>query len=84
MTGENGVAQTIIFLSNVLESWHSKLNTFAYNAGKLNEAEWLAFYSQMDEWLEAITKAVTFVGNPTKENNDNTGGLKQGSEIKNM
>ena len=67
MTGENGLAQAIIFFSNVLESWNSKLNTFAYNGGKINEGEWQAFYSQTDEWLESINKAITFVGKPNKD-----------------
>ena len=70
MTGENGLAQAIIFFSNVLETWNSKLNTFAYNGGKLNEGEWLAFYSQMDEWLESINKSITFVGKSMKDNDD--------------
>lgn len=70
MTGENGLAQTIIFFSNILETWNSKLNTFAYNSGKLGDGEWQAFYAQMDEWLEAMNKAVSFVGKPTKDNDE--------------
>ena len=70
MTGENGLAQAIIFFSNILETWNSKLNTFAYNSGKLNDSEWQAFYAQMDEWLESMNKALSFVGKSTKDNDD--------------
>jgi hypothetical protein len=77
MTGENGLAQAIIFFSNVLESWNSKLTTFAYSAGKLNETDWIAFYTQMDEWLDTINKAVTFVGKSTKDDDDTGGGKKR-------
>ena len=81
MTGENGLAQAIIFFSNVLESWNSKLNTYAYSGGKLNEAEWQAFYAQMEEWLETINKALTFVGKSTKDDED-TGERKKTNETK--
>jgi hypothetical protein len=70
MTGENGLAQAIIFFNNILEAWNSKLNTYAYNAGKLNEGDWRAFYFQMDEWLETINKAITLVGKRIKDNDD--------------
>jgi hypothetical protein len=70
MTGENGLAQTIIFFSNVLEAWNSKLNTFAYNGAKLNDSDWQAFYSQMDEWLETINKTLTYVGKSVKDNDN--------------
>ncbi len=83
MTGENGLAQSIIFFSNVLEAWNSKLNTFAYNGGKLNENEWQIFYSQMDEWLETINKSVTFVGKSIKDDDD-IGGEKKKKETKPM
>ena len=73
MTGENGFAQTIIFFSNILESWNSKLNTFAYNAGKLNEAEWQAFYAQSEEWLETLNKATQMIGKPTKDHEEDNG-----------
>lgn len=76
MTGENGLAQAIIFFSNVLETWNSKLNTFAYNGGKLNDGEWQAFYAQTDEWLEGMNKALTFVGKPTNDSDD-LGGEKE-------
>jgi len=81
MTGENGLAQSIIFFSNVLEAWNSKLNTFAYNGGKLNDSDWQAFYAQMDEWLETINKTLTFVGKPMKDG-DNLGDEKQKKEAK--
>ncbi|CAF1214104.1 unnamed protein product [Rotaria sordida] len=84
MTGENGLAQSIIFFSNVLESWNSKFNTYAYSGGKINEAEWLAFFSQMDEWFETMNKAVTLVGKSTKDNQDDIGGEKKGNETKNV
>ncbi|CAF3964124.1 unnamed protein product [Rotaria sp. Silwood2] len=84
MTGENGLAQSVIFFSNVLESWSGKFNTYAYSGGKTSEAEWLAFYSQMDEWLETMNKAVTFVGKSTKDNHDDTGGEKKENETKNV
>jgi hypothetical protein len=77
MTGENGLAETIIFFSNVLESWNSKLNTYAYGGGKLNDNEWLIFYSQMDDWLETINKAVTFVGKSIKDDDDIEGEKKK-------
>jgi len=70
MTGENGLAQTIIFFSNVLETWNSKLNTYAYSGGKLTESDWLTFYAQMDEWIEAIHKAIGCVSKPTKDSDD--------------
>lgn len=76
MTGENGLAQAIIFFSNILETWNSKLNTFAYNSGKLNDGEWQAFYAQMDEWFESMNKALSFVGKPTKDG-DELGGDKE-------
>ncbi len=81
MTGENGLAQSIIFFSNVLEAWNSKLNTFAYNGGKLIDSDWQAFYTQMDEWLETINKTLTFVGKPMKDS-DNLGDEKQKKEAK--
>ena len=77
MTGENGLAQTIIFFSNILETWNSKLNTFAYNSGKLNDVEWQAFYAQLDEWLESMNKALSFVGKPTKDSDDLGGAAKE-------
>jgi hypothetical protein len=83
MTGENGLAQAIIFFSNVLESWNSKLNTYAYSGGKINEGEWQGFYSQIDEWLEIINKAVNFVGKSTKDDDD-IGGEKKKKETKPM
>lgn len=70
MTGENGFAQTIIFFSNILESWNTKLNTFAYNAGKFSEAEWQAFYGQTEEWIETISKAMGMVGKATKDQDE--------------
>lgn len=70
MTGENGLAQTIIFFSNVLETWNSKLNTYAYSGGKITESDWQNFYFQMDEWLESVHKAIGFVGKSTKDNDD--------------
>lgn len=84
MTGENGLAQSIIFLSNVLESWNSKFNAFAYSAGKIHEAEWLAFHSQMDEWLESINKAVTFVGKSIRDHSDDPSAEKKESGTKNV
>lgn len=77
MTGENGLAQSIIFFSNVLETWNSKLNTYAYNGGKLNESEWQSFYSQMDEWLETINKAINFVGKSIQDHDDIEGEKKK-------
>ncbi|CAF0912480.1 unnamed protein product [Adineta ricciae] len=62
MTGENGLAQSIIFFVNVLETWNSKLNTYAHGSGKLNEAAWHAFYGQMEEWFDAINKTMTYIG----------------------
>ena len=70
MTGENGFAQIIIFFSNILEGWTSKLNTFAYNVGKISEAEWQSFYNQSEEWLETVQKAINVVGKVTKEHDD--------------
>lgn len=84
MTGENGLAQGVIFLSNVLESWTSKLHTYVNGTGRINETEWLAFYSQMDEWLESINKSVNFVGKSTKDSGDDTNGEKKACGIKNM
>ncbi|CAF3331691.1 unnamed protein product [Rotaria socialis] len=84
MTGENGLAQTVIFFSNVLESWNSKFNTYAYTGGKISEGEWLAFYSQMDEWLEGINKAVAFVGKSTKDSSDELDEQKKGNAVKNV
>jgi hypothetical protein len=81
MTGENGLAQSIIFFSNVLESWNSRLNTYAYSGGKINEAEWQGFYGQTEEWLETINKAVTFVGKSTKDDEE-IGERKKTNEIK--
>ena len=72
MIGENGLAQAIIFFSNVIESWSSKLKTFAYSAGKVNDAEWRAFHGQMDEWIETLTRAVTLVGKTTKDEENAT------------
>lgn len=66
MTGENGLAQSIIFFTNVLETWNSKLNTYAYGGGKLNEAAWQAFYAQMEEWFEAISKTTVYIGKPMR------------------
>ena len=43
------------------------MNTFAYNGARLNENDWLAFYAQLDEWLETINKTLTFVGKSTKD-----------------
>ena len=83
MTGENGLAQAIIFFSNVLEQWNSKLNTFAYGGGKLNEAAWQAFYAQMEEWFDAINKTMSYIGKSTKIN-DNIDAGKRKSATKRM
>ena len=77
MTGENGFAQTIIFFSNILESWNSKLNMYAYNSGKFSEAEWQSFYGQTDEWIETIEKAEQIVGKPTKDHDEETSQIEQ-------
>jgi hypothetical protein len=82
MTGENGFAQTIIFFSNILESWNSKLNTFAYNAGKLSEAEWLGFYAQSEEWLETLNRATHMIGKPTKDHEEGDGDGKKSTKSK--
>ncbi|CAF3662745.1 unnamed protein product [Rotaria sp. Silwood1] len=84
MTGENGLAQSVIFFSNVLESWNGKFNTYAYSGGKINEGEWLGFYSQMDEWIDTMNKAVTFVGKSTKDNHDDNSGEKKENDTKNV
>ena len=81
MTGENGLAQSIIFFSNVLETWNSKLNTFAYSGGKLTENDWQGFYAQMDESLETIDKTLSYVGKSTKDS-DNIEDDKQKKEAK--
>ncbi|CAF1239746.1 unnamed protein product [Adineta steineri] len=82
MTGENGLASAIIFFSNALETWNSKLNTFAYGGGKLNEAAWHTFYAQMEEWFEAITRTVTYVGKSARANDDIDMGNKKRGDTK--
>lgn len=67
MTGENGFAQMIIFFSNVMETWTSKINTFAYNNGKFTESEWGSFFNQSEEWIETLSRAADHIGKPTKE-----------------
>jgi hypothetical protein len=83
MTGENGLAQTIIFFSNVLETWNIKLNSYAYSSGKFSDGEWQSFYSQMDEWLETVNKAINLVGKSTKDD-DSIEGEKKKKETKPM
>ena len=84
MTGENGVAQMIIFFNNVLETWNSKFTTFAYSGGKINDADWLAFYAQMDEWLETLAKAITFVGKPSKDSVEEIDAAQKQGKTKRM
>ena len=78
MTGENGLAQSIIFFANVLETWNSKLNTYAYGGGKLNEAAWQAFYGQMEEWFDAINKTMTYIGKSMRFGETADTGKKKG------
>ncbi|UJR32075.1 hypothetical protein I4U23_019543 [Adineta vaga] len=78
MTGENGLAQAIIFFTNVLETWNSKLNTYAYGGGKLNEAAWHAFYAQMEEWFDAINKSMTYIGKSIRFGEIADSGKKKG------
>lgn len=80
MTGENGLAQAVIFLSNILESWSSKFNTYAHAGGKISETEWLIFYSQLDEWIDALNKSLTYVGKATKDNHDDISDEKKKSK----
>jgi hypothetical protein len=82
MTGENGLAQAIIFFGNALETWNGKLNTFAYGGGKLNEAAWQAFYSQVEEWFDGMNKAMSYIGKSSKINEENTDERKKKKETK--
>ncbi|XP_064649134.1 axonemal dynein light chain domain-containing protein 1-like isoform X2 [Lineus longissimus] len=67
LTGDNGVARGFIHLSNVLETWDTRLNTVLHGSNPLPDAEWTRFYQLLEDWINAIDETHACIGLAQKE-----------------
>jgi len=69
MSGENGIASSMIHIINSLDTWTNKLNTVINGGDPLFESEWiqLADFLQSN-WIEALNEIITLLEH--KDSND--------------
>lgn len=67
LTGENGVARSLITLNNMLETWHSRIDSALHSSRSLPEAEWSRFFVQLEDWIAMLDEAEKCVGRTQRE-----------------
>lgn len=78
VSGENGLAKTLIHLVNPLERWSSKLNVSLSGAQSLPSSEWQKLAEQLDDWVNHMDSAVKRVGLHVQGNIPITDGTEEG------
>ncbi|KAL3870210.1 hypothetical protein ACJMK2_038289, partial [Sinanodonta woodiana] len=73
LTGENGVATLVIHLMNGLETWDMKITAGLNGTMAIHDTEWIGICQLMEDWLNAIQKAIEYVGTTQREDDRNEG-----------
>ena len=67
LTGENGIARTLITLNNILETWHSRIDGALHSSKAMPEAEWSRFFVALEDWIGILDESERCVGRTQRE-----------------
>ncbi|XP_071115667.1 axonemal dynein light chain domain-containing protein 1-like [Haliotis cracherodii] len=73
ISGENGVATSVIHLTNAIELWETRLTSALNGTMTLQETDWSSFYHTLDDWVVAVDQCLEYVGTTQKQEDKQEG-----------